>query len=47
LAVCEERILKRATDGGRADDNLGIFQPNISRFRSDKFMKKIMNHERN
>ena len=24
LAVCEERILKRATDGGRADDNLGI-----------------------
>ena len=25
LQVCEERILKRAADGGRADDNLGMF----------------------
>ena len=25
LLVCEERILKRAADGGRADDNLGMF----------------------
>lgn len=25
LKVCEERILKRATDGGRADDNIGMF----------------------
>ena len=44
LAVCEERILKRATDGGRADDNLGIFQQNISRRITDKIMIKIMNH---
>ena len=37
MAVCEERILKRATDGGRADDNLGIFHYYI--FHCRPFMR--------
>jgi len=37
LAVCEERILKRATDGGRADDNLETLRKRFKSYEDIQF----------